>query len=201
MALGYTWDKLVDRCLVQVDASKVALKKFLHEGEFELTRKVNILEEESIHSSFSSYLYQLPSNFKEIIAVYQDGIKLSKMDFTELDMDSSNTIRSGTPTRYTVKTSNNTVGPTHQIIFDRNANSVKLKVYYFALAESPANYINPIVPYQYQADLCLYANAMVLKKVDPAASADFMQEWNMVVEQIRGEDSDRDIIYEIKEEI
>ena len=41
-----TWEKLADRCNLFIDADKNLLINLLREAEVELTRKVNILENE-----------------------------------------------------------------------------------------------------------------------------------------------------------
>ncbi|QDP54492.1 MAG: hypothetical protein Unbinned5336contig1001_24 [Prokaryotic dsDNA virus sp.] len=199
--MTYTWKQLVDRCLVSIDASRVALTKFLQEAEVELTRKVNILESSYVDNSCSTSRLTLPPQFKEITAVYIDGILAKKMDLIELELDNSNSVRSGTPNRYTVETGHIAGTPVNYILFDKTPSNVKIKIYYYALSIKPDVNQGPIIPRQFQPDLCLYANHMATRKLSPELSTQYLQEWMLAIENIKGEDADRDMIYQIKEEI
>ena len=111
-----TWDKLVDRCLLFVDAPGGLLKALLKEAEQELSNKLELYDSLytitipatnngggiwSHRGTVADHNYiKLPNNYLRDIAVSHQGRKLRKMTEEEIFRKSDTTVSSGTPMAY-----------------------------------------------------------------------------------------------------
>lgn len=198
----YSWDKLVDRCLVFTDASRKALLMFLQEAEVELTRKVNIMEHVADLTPTSGDNFSILSiqDFKEVKTLFHKGNKLRQIVEKDLNLNDSNLPFQGTPSRFYVETTKVGFVPTYKIIFDRiPPDSSTFKLYYWALATS--NNTGPTVPGQYHTDLCYYAVSQVTAKSNPDMFKEYGALWGQSVMAIKNESADKDLIYNIDEVI
>tara|TARA_Y100000310_G_C20643432_1_gene795247 strand:- start:818 stop:1423 length:606 start_codon:yes stop_codon:yes gene_type:complete len=198
----YSWDKLVDRCLVFTDASRKALLLFLQEAEVELTRKVNMMEHSvTISPPNDAYWFTMSfKDFKEVKTLFHKGNQLRKIEEKDLNLNNSNLPFQGTPSRFYVETTKAGFAPVYKLIFDRiPPDSSIFKLYYWALATP--NLIGPTVPGQYHTDLCYYAIAQVTAKANPEIFREFTSLWGQSIMAIKNESADKDLIYNIDEVI
>ena len=189
------WLKLVDRCLLFVDGNNQLLLNLLKEAEVELTRKVNILENEiSITAGDAIQFYALPDDYKSCIAVLVEGSMLKPMTDDEIFYDNDNELYTGTPSGYLIRGNN--------IFFSSKPNSGDMiKVVYNSLAEVDIGSQYPIIPEIFQKDLCNYAIALAVAKELPTMYDKFWNAWLVNIEEIKNEMADRELLYNMKEEI
>ena len=98
-----TWKELIDRCELFTDARKSTFDALLKEAEKELAIHCDVYADE--HTTTWPYdantnFTILPTNYKNMVAVYIDGELMAQMDETELDLTGSNDLRSGKPSAY-----------------------------------------------------------------------------------------------------
>ena len=165
-----------------------------------MTRKVNILENVQTWTSATDFKTLTIGAFKEVKALYVNGNKMEMMTEDEIVLNSDNVKHSGTPTKFYIETGYSGVAPVYKVIYNVIPSStVKVKLYYWALAETNAT--GPTVPGQFHTDLCYYAIAQVTAKSNPDFFKEYTALWSQAIMSINSESSDRDLIYDIKEEI
>ena len=198
--MTYKWETLIDRCLVYTDASRKALHMFLKEAEVEMTRKVNILEDSVSWDTKEDVKILTISNFKEVKSLYVKGDRMSMMTEDELLLDTTNTKHQGTPTKFYIQTTSSAVSPVYKVILNlKPSTTMAFKMHYWSLATSAST--GPIIPGQFQTDLCYYAIAQVSAKTNPELYQTNLSLWAQSIMSIQNESADRDLIYNIKEEI
>jgi hypothetical protein len=193
------WTKLADRCKLFIDGNEQLLINLLKEAEVELTRKVNLLENEySVTALDSVKLYALPDDYKSMISVLVEGDHKRPMTDDEFFYDTNNLLHTGTPSGYTVRGDN--------IIFSQIPNTGdKIKLIYNSLAqvnkkEDPSK-SGPKIQEIYHKDLCNYAIAIASAKEMPTMYDKFWNAWLVNIEEIKNEVADRELLYNMKEEI
>ena len=187
------WSKLADRCQLFVDGDKGLFIELLKEAEIELTRQANILEDEEDYTADGTNSFGLPSNFKQAIAVLCQGEKKRPMEDDEFFYKTDNTQHTGTPSGYTIRGNN--------LTFSQIPNSSdKIKLIYYSIV-TVSDTIRPVIPELFHRDLCDYAIAIVSAKKYPELHNKFWSLWSNNIEKIRGEMGDREILYDMKEEI
>ena len=189
------WTKLVDRCKLFVDGNDQLLLNLLKEAEVELTRKANILESEfSITAGSSIQFYALPNDYKSMIAVLVEGQHKRPMTDDEIFYNNDNDLYTGTPSGYLIR------GNT--IFFSQIPNSGdKIKMVYNSIAEIELTSKEPEIPEIFHKDLCNYAIAIASAKELPTMYDKFWQQWLVNIEEIKNEIADRELLYNMKEEI
>ncbi len=98
-----TWKELIDRCELFADARKSTFDALLKEAEKELAIHCDVYEDEHVLTwpyDANTNFTILPTNYKNMVAVYIDGDLMKQMDETELDLTGGNELRSGKPTAY-----------------------------------------------------------------------------------------------------
>ena len=171
------------------------LINLLKEAEVELTRKANILENEfSVTAGDGIQFYALPDDYKSMIAVLVEGQHKRPMTDDEIFYDNDNNLYTGTPSGYLIRGNN--------IFFSQNPNSGdKIKIIYNSLAEIEKTSTEPDIPEIFQKDLCNYAIALACAKELPTMYDKFWNAWLINIEEIKNEIADRELLYNMKEEI
>ena len=193
------WTKLADRCKLFIDGNEQLLINLLKEAEVELTRKVNLLENEYTVTALNTVkIYSLPDDYKSMISVLVEGQHKRPMIDDEFFYDNDNNLYTGTPSGYTIRNNN--------IIFSQIPNTGdKIKLIYNSLGqvnkkEDPSS-SGPKIQEIYHKDLCNYAIAIASAKEMPTMYDKFWQLWLVSIEEIKNEVADRELLYNMKEEI
>ena len=194
-----TWEKLADRCNLFIDADKNLLINLLREAEVELTRKVNILENEySVTALTGVKFYALPDDYKSMITVLVEGDHKRPMTDDEFFYDTDNQLHTGTPSGYSIRGNN--------IFFSQRPNKGdKIKIVYNSLAQvdkdSKPHQSSPVIPTVYHKDLCNYAISIAAAKEMPTMYDKHWNLWLISIEDVKNEIADRELLYNMKEEI
>ena len=187
------WTKLADRCQLFIDGDKGLFIELLKEAEIELTRHANILEDEQDYTADGTNSFGLPDNFKQAITVLCEGEKKKPMGDDEFNFKPDNTQHTGTPSGYTIRGNN--------LIFSQIPNtSDNIKLLYYSIITT-SNTEKPSIPALFHRDLCDYAIAVAGAKKYPELHNKHWMIWTSNLEKVRGEMGDREILYDIREEI
>ena len=136
------WDNLIDRCLLYAEAPRQMIKNLLMEAEDELSREVDIAERMiravtplnyyGTGTSLRENPLALPNDYKKMKEVRYKGEILPLIDRDFIDLDTNNTLKSGTPTGYFIGP--NQYGDTAPAVWlDKNPpNGDYLTVIYYA---------------------------------------------------------------------
>ena len=185
-----TFEKLVERSLLYVDAQKGALKKLLVEAEFELTREVDIFEN-SVSLTITAGVATLPDYFKSVILITHKGNKLVPINESDIVYKSDGTKSDGDPRGYFIRN--------QELHFDTIPTGTVNLSYYRTIVEGSIS-AAPSIPKQYHTDLCYYAIAIAGAKIDGIMEK-FWPLWMSSIEKIKRQDADRELIHQIRREV
>ena len=191
-----TFDKLADRCLLFVEERKQMLIALLKEAELEMTRKCNMYEDTRTFTCDGSASYGLPSNYKQIIHLQHDGTTLMAVNENDISFNSSNDVESGIPTAYYIRN--------FGIHLDTKPSSGSILLSYYGTVDGlPATSTSPspIIPEIYHRDLCDYAISIASAKASPDLHLKYLQMWNNSLNEIKGEDADRELVHSVRREV
>ena len=202
-----TFDKLADRCLLFVDTEKNLLIELLKEAEIEMSRKCNIFENSrGYYTLGTNNIFQLPSDYKQMILAKWKNYKLLPIHEDEVDYDTDGNIKSGTPSGYFIR--NNDL---HLNYIPELSTTVKrLNISYYGVVDNtqPLTTVDdvfvveePMIPDAYHRDLCDYAIAIAAAKSLPDLHTKHWNMWNSNLLNIQNEDADRELVHSIKEDI
>tara|TARA_R100000655_G_scaffold1014_3_gene4037 strand:+ start:1856 stop:2461 length:606 start_codon:yes stop_codon:yes gene_type:complete len=200
-----TFEKLADRALLYVDASKGALKELLKEAEFELTREVDIVEK-SESLAISTGVVTLPTGFKSVILITHKGDKLVPINESDISYESDGTKSTGDPRGYFIRNQElhfDTIPTgTVNLSYYRTADQDDITIELFG-ETTTTPYIDGYprqIPEQYHTDLCYYAVAIAGAKVEGIMEK-YWPLWLNAIEKIKSQDADRELIHSIRREV
>ena len=186
-----TWSELADRCELFVEERRQMIIALLKEAEIEMTRKVNIIENDVLHVCDGSTSYGIPSDYKQAkIVTYKSDI-IPAISEDEFSYNTDGQVDTGSPTGYTIK--NNGLHPNYLPA------DGKLRISYYATATTDSE--KTLIPTNYHIDLCDYAIAVASAKDNPGNYQLYWTKWLSVLERLKNEDADRELIHHIKSEI
>ena len=186
-----TYDKLADRVLLFVEERKQMIVELLKEAELELTRKCNMYEDTRDYACDGSTSYGIPSDYKQAkIVTYKSDI-IPAISEDEFSYNTDGQVDTGSPTGYTIK--NNGLHPNYLPA------DGKLRISYYATATTDSE--KTLIPTNYHIDLCDYAIAVASAKDNPGNYQLYWTKWLSVLERLKNEDADRELIHHIKSEI
>ena len=191
-----TFDKLADRCLLFVEERKQMLIALLKEAELEMTRKCNMYEDTRTFTCDGSASYGLPSNYKQIIHLQHDGTTLMAVNENDISFNSSNDVESGIPTAYYIRN--------FGIHLDTKPSSGSILLSYYGTVDGiqdTSTSPSPIIPEIYHRDLCDYAISIASAKASPDLHLKYLQMWNNSLNEIKGEDADRELVHSVRREV
>ena len=144
-----TFDKLKDRVLLFVEERPQMIVELLKEAELEMTRKCNMYEDTREYSCDGSTSYGLPSNYKQVIFLQYEGVKLQPISEDEIGYEADGTVGSGSPRGYFIRN--------NAFHVDQTTTTGKLRLSYYGTvdgAQDTASDPSPVIPDMYHRDLC-----------------------------------------------